>query len=298
VDPARPIPSLTLDLQAIAKEPDLLSDSGLLWSDDDVPLHERGVELSWLSDFVWTVYRDWHRVLEKHESQTRASNYFDWVPEPGPLPFPPGQEMTPEFLVRDVIRPLSRGPVSPLYALVPHECRGRPDLFVSHPWSNHLVGNAFATLQALISPLRERGPVKFVWLDVVSYNQHHVEGIAADMKAVVAAIGRVGIPMINAVPFSRLWCLWELLCAHVAQAEVAVFEPSGSAYDIGYVARVFQDEWESVERAATTLPADREQILGAMVSTFGSVAKADEHVRQLVSSMLSKDSDKPWKRPR
>jgi len=33
-----------------------------------------------------------------------------------------------------------------------------------------------------------------------------------------------------------------------------------------------------------------------MVSTFGSLQKADEYVRQLVNGMLSKDSDKPWNR--
>jgi hypothetical protein len=116
------------------------------------------------------------------------------------------------------------------------------------------------------------------------------------MKAVVESIGRVGIAMINAVPFSRLRCLWENLCAHTAQAELVMFEANGSAYDIGYMAGVFAQEFQSVEHAMTTLPEDRKQILGAMVSTFGSIEAADHYLRGLVLGMLSQDSDKPWKR--
>jgi hypothetical protein len=285
-----------LNLDNIAKKSGLRDESDVSWSDDHVPLHTRGVQVEWLNDFVWAVYREWHEVMERHESQRRASVYFDHVPEPSPLPFPVGQEMTSAFLVPNVIRPMTKLLAAPLFARVPDEYRGHPDLFVSHAWNNPLVGNAFAELEALVSPYAGRGTTKYAWLDVVCYNQHRVEAIAVDMKAIVASIGRVGIPMINSVPFSRLWCLWELLCAHVSQAQVVVYEANGSVYDLGYLARCFQEEFQSVERAATTLPSDREQILNAMVSTFGSLQKADEYVRQLVNGMLSKDSDKPWNR--
>jgi hypothetical protein len=254
------------------------------------------VHLKWLNDFFWAVYRSWHDLLEQRESQRRASIYYDRVPWPSPLPFPTDQEMTPEFLVPNVIRPLTKVIAGPLFALIPNEYRGNPDLFVSHPWSNKLVGSAFATLEALNTPFRGRDTVKYVWLDVVCYNQHRVEGIAADMKAVVASIGRLGIPMINSVAFSRLWCLWELLCAQVTQAKVVVYEANSSAYDLGFLARCFQNEFKSVKRAATTLPEDRKQILDAMVSTFGSIRKADSYIHGLIIDMLSKESDKPWKK--
>ena len=77
---------------------------------------------------------------------------------------------------------------------------------------------------------------------------------------------------------------------------VHVYEANGSVYDIGYLSRCFHDEFKSVERAATTLSSDREEILSAMVSTFGSIQKADDYVHLLVDGMLSKDSDKPWNR--
>ena len=142
--------------------------------------------------------------------------------------------------------------------------------------------------------MKSWSPRNFVWIDFACYNQYRVECVADDMRAVIGSIGRVGIPMINSVPFSRLWCLWEILCAHLADAKLEMYEANGSAYDMGFVADRFQEEFRSVERAATTLPQDRELILEAMISTFGSIAKADERLRQLVNSMLSKQSDKPW----
>lgn len=284
------------DLDAIAKKSGLLKESDVSWHDEDVPLQKRGVHVEWLNRFAWEVYRNLQEVIEHHEAQKQASIHLDNVPWPSPLPFPESQEITSAFLVPNVIQPMTKALAAPLFARVPEEYRGCPDLFVSHAWSNPLVRNAFAELEALTSPLQRRGATQYVWLDIVCYNQHCVEAVAEDMKAVVASIGRVGIPMINSVPFSRLWCLWELLCAHVAQVEVVVYEANGSAYDIGYLAKCFQEDFQSVEQASTTVPYDREQILNAMVSTFGSLHKTDEHIRQLVFSMLSKDSDKPWNR--
>jgi hypothetical protein len=285
----------TLDLEAIAKDAGLLAASGTTWSDADTPLHERGVSVAWLNEFARVVDRNWGVVVRHHQSQQSYSNVSTNVPWPDPLPFPADQEMTPAFIVPNVIKPLTAIIAGPLYALVAPEHRGRPEVFVSHAWSNPLTGSAFSTLPALASPLRG-SPAHFVWIDVACYNQHRFECIAADMAAVVRSIGTVGIAMVNATPFSRLWCLWEILCAHIAETGIVVFEANGSAYDIGYLARVFMDEFKSVEQAETTLPEDCEQILNAMVSTFGSTREADRYLRELVLGMLSKDSDKPWKR--
>jgi hypothetical protein len=135
-------------------------------------------------------------------------------------------------------------------------------MFVSHAWSNPLIGgNAFTTLYAIKHPYKSHSAVEFVWLDVACYNQHRVEVVAADMKAVISSIGRIALPMINAAPFGRLWCLWELLCAHVGGAAVDLWEANGSAYDIGFSARRFTEDFVSVERAGTSLATDREQIL-------------------------------------
>jgi hypothetical protein len=285
----------TLDLDAIAQQAGLLAASGVTWSDADTPLHERGVSVTWLNDFVRTVDRAWGDVVRRHQRQQSYSNVSTNVPWPDPLPFPADQEMTPAFIVPNVICPLTASIEAPLYALVPPEHRGRPEVFASHAWSNPLTGLAFSTLPALAGPL-SGSPARFIWIDVASYNQHHFECIAADMEAVVRAIGTVGIAMVNATPFTRLWCLWELLCAHIADARIVMFEANGSAYDIGFLARVFTEDFKSVEQAETTLPEDREQILTAMVSTFGSTQEADRYLRELVLRMLSKDSDKPWNR--
>jgi hypothetical protein len=283
-----------LDLDSIAQKTGLIAEDKLSWNDNDIPLHKRGVSVSWLIDFVHEVDRAWQDVVKQHERDRKASLYFD-APWPDPLPFAPDLRMSAVFLVNYVIRPMTRVVGAPLYVRVPEQCRRKPDVFVSHAWSNPLAcWGAFSTLYTLDSPLRSWEPRKFVWIDLACYNQHRVECVAEDMRAVIASVGRVGIPMINSVPFSRLWCLWELLCAHLADAKLEMYEANGSAYDLGFLADRFQDEFRSVEHPATTLPEDRERILEAMISTFGSIAKADEHLRQLVNSMLSKQSDKPW----
>jgi hypothetical protein len=122
-----------LNLDTIAKKSGLRDESDVSWRDGDVPLHERGVQLEWLNNFVWEVYRSWQNIIEQHESQRRASIYFDNVPCPSPLPFPADQEMTSTFLVPNVITKVL---TAPLFARVPDEYRGCPDLFVSHAWGN------------------------------------------------------------------------------------------------------------------------------------------------------------------
>jgi hypothetical protein len=288
-----------LDFEAIANASRLHDDSSVKWSDSEVPLHQRGVRLEWVIDFLKEVDRSWREVVSRHEEQQRASNYVDSVPWPDPLPVRPSQEMTPEFLVEYAVRPMTALSRAPLFARVPDEHRGHPDCFVSHAWSNPLIGgNAFATLYAVVHSYSSGSRPTFVWLDLICYNQHRVEAVAADMNSVIASIGRVALPMINAVPFSRLWCLWELLCAHVTGADVGLWEANGSVYDLGYLARQFENEFVSVECAGTSLETDRRQILEAMVATFGSIHETDEHVRRLVLKGLSQDSDKPWNRPR
>jgi hypothetical protein len=220
--------------------------------------------------------------------------YFDGVPDPGPLPFPVNLEPSvPAFLVPHVIKPLTRELQAPLYVLVPPDQRGRPDVFISHAWSNPLIGFAASSLYAIGAMGKHPVPTH-VWLDVVCYNQHKPEAIADDMKSVIRSIGKLVLPMVNTAPFSRLWCLWELLCAHLTQAEVLIEEANTNVHDLGLVDKAFRTEFKSVEQANTTLPQDRRQILEAMVATFGSIDATDEYLRRLILARLSNDSDKPW----
>jgi hypothetical protein len=73
---------------------------------------------------------------------------------------------------------------------------------------------------------------------------------------------------------------------------------TGSAYNIGMASDAFWYEFKSVENASITLAVDREQILEAMIATFGSIQETDQYLRGLVDTMLSKHSDKPWNKPK
>ena len=287
---------LNLDLAAIAAatgmQPDVPERGG------SPPLHERGVRLGWLIGFLKEVDAQRRLIVDRHESQRRASIHFDSVPWPEALPPEATGDLDGEIVAFDVVRPMTRCAQGPLYARVPEEHRGLPDLFVSHAWANPLIGgSAFTSLYALSGPYRSHGPATFVWLDLVCYNQHRPEAIADDMRTVIRHIGRVALPLINPVPFTRLWCLWELLCAFTTKAEIEVWEANGSVYDLGFLARTFEETFVSVTHARTRLAADRQQILDAMVEAFGSLEAADRYVRRLVLDQLSKDSDKPWNRP-
>jgi hypothetical protein len=291
-------PTLDLDFDALAAATGLLPDDAA-WDDAAVPLHERGVRLDWTIDFLKEVERQRTAIVERHASQQRASQYIDAVPWPAPLPAAATGELTGELVVEHVVKPLTAGSRAPFFARVPAAHRSRPAAFVSHAWTNPLIGGtAFTTLYAMAHAYRSAGPAPFVWVDFACYNQHRVEAIADDMRAVIGAIGSVALPMINAVPFSRLWCLWELLCAHVTGAKVDLWEANGSAHDLGFLARTFEEAFVSVERAATRLDADRRRILDAMVDAFGSIGEADRHLKRLVLDQLSKEADKPWNRPR
>ena len=285
-----------LDIASIARKSGLLEQDQVSWNDKDVPLHQRGVSASWLVKFVHHVLDAGGEVADQNECDRLASIRYD-TPWPTSVALNPNSGTPTGFVVNEVIVPLTNTRRLPLYALVPERYRREPDVFISHAWSNPLAESAPAsTLYTLDSRLRSWGPRDFIWIDFACYNQHYAECIADDMKDVIRAIGRLGIPMINSVPFSRLWCLWELLCAHVVGASIEMYEANSSAYDMGMILDRFDYDFRSVENADTTLKADKDNILAAMESTFGSIPQADEYVRNLAKSMLSKHSDKPWNR--
>lgn len=193
-----------LDLQSIADKTGLLAEDRLSWSDTLVPLHKRGVSVSWLINFAHEVVRAHIAVVEQYERDKVASIRYD-TPWPKPLPSTSGGGATTESLVNEVIRPLTQGLAAPLFVRVPDQYKGEPQVFVSHAWSNNLVYNGLgSSLYALDSPLRSWGPRRFVWIDFACYNQHRVECVADDMKTVIASIGRLGPPWINSVPLTRL----------------------------------------------------------------------------------------------
>jgi hypothetical protein len=67
---------------------------------------------------------------------------------------------------------------------------------------------------------------------------------------------------------------------------------------MGFVYGIFRETFRSVSEAETTVPKDKQEILDAMISTFGSIGQTDEHLHKLIERGLTKDSDKPWNKPR
>ena len=51
--------------------------------------------------------------------------------------------------------------------------------------------------------------------------------------------------------------------------------------------KAFESKFLSVADSATSISGDKEQILDAMISTFGSIDETDRYLRDLVKSKLS-----------
>jgi hypothetical protein len=187
-----------MDINAIAEKSGLLAEGVCSWDEHDVALRDRGVSLKWLYNFARAVESYVNDLWKQFDFQDRANRYFDNVPEPVSPEFPRDQAITPAFLVPNVILPLTGKLNCPLYARIPLEHRGKPNLFVSHTWSQGLIGNAFCTLGPITSSFHKHyGGDPYIWIDIVSYNQHLFENIAADMKAVISSIGDVCFPLIS-----------------------------------------------------------------------------------------------------
>jgi len=133
----------------------------------------------------------------------------------------------------------------------------------------------------------------FIWIDIACYNQHLFESISEDMKYIISSIGFVGIPMLYSGAFSRLWCIWEFLCAYITKAEIQFLEVSSSASDYGRAYEYFKSTFRSIADASTTLEKDKVQILEAIVKTFGSVEAADKYFLELTDKGLTEDRWKP-----
>ena len=278
-----------MDINLIAEETGLLSED-LSWNDNNVPLQKRGVEIDWIIEFFHKIDKDMRSEWDLYYSSYKG--YYERLVDlpkgarPPTEPILELQQITPAFVVPNFIKPLTMKSKSPFYARVPLEFRGTPNLFVSHPWSQKLVGgSSFCTLY-VIKKMFERLHLtgnNYVWIDIISYNQHRVENIAYDMDVIISDIGTLGLPVVDSTPFSRLWCLWEILCANKTKSKIDVIaEPSGFRNDQGFVVQMFKNKFRSVTDAQTTLEKDRIEILRAINSTFGSTENANKFIREIV----------------
>ena len=135
---------------------ELVDEQSCRWNEGDVPLSERGVRFSWLCNFVRGIYwqleqpvqeqsrlRDELRAWEHHKehswiySDQPTPDHLKGATLSGPeLKF---DGLTIHELVGQHIVPLTAAIHAPLYARVPPSDRGKPGVFLSHAWANHVL---------------------------------------------------------------------------------------------------------------------------------------------------------------
>ena len=114
-----------------------------------------------------------------------------------------------EFVAKYVI-PATQNLRCPLYALVPPSERGKPEVFLSHAWTNMLLSPVPQWHGGSLDAFESRGIVgvkeRFVWIDFVSYNQHEVspDSIAFDMESIIRSIGNVAFAVTPTPLFDRM----------------------------------------------------------------------------------------------
>lgn len=273
--------------------PFLLPIESCSWREDDVPLVERGVRVSWLYDFIISIYssingmwREYDLAYKNAENNDRFSSDRNpnYRPEDIKWPNRPdySQPLTTNQLKSQFIVPLTSPIKAPLYARIPLEHRGQPTKFISHTWSSCALQGAHGTLDMLLDNDRDT----FVWIDIACYNQHCIENdnIYVDMQKIISRIGQIAFVLTTEPFFTRSWCLWEIVCAHQTKAEISVYNQ---------IARIQKKYWSSeVEgipqkfKSITNLCAinqrDKDKIYDLLISTFGSVHQADEYIHSIL----------------
>lgn len=261
--------------------------------------------MNWLINYVKSIY--WNeneprlRAREKQlraadlaENQRRASMYGPWdnIPWPDDVHVDPMVwfELTTREFVEQYVVPATASIRAPLYALVPLPFRGRPRYFLSHAWANLIsaADNVFRVTGTTESFSNLLQGDECVWIDIVCYNQHAVvdDRIAFDMEKLIASIGTVVFPVTSTQLFDRTWCLWELLAGARHNAKF-IFSSAGGRSNTEYriVTRDFMDSFRSVEESKATKPEDREILLRAMITQFGTIKAADEYIRRLLKEL-------------
>jgi hypothetical protein len=268
------------DAESIASTVGILPADACRWHEEDVPLERRGVSLSWLGDLAMEFVKTKLGIADRLRYQNEASRRYDNVP---PAEYPPfeleGGTSTALF-AEHIVRPLTKALRCPLYARVPERYRGTPTTFVSHTWSSELAGYAYSIVRSGV------GRNEFVWIDIGCYNQHAVDEPARHMKQVIASIGHLTMPIVWPGPFNRTWCLWEIVCAHIAGAPIEFTEPTAQARDVGGSREAFRDTFKSTADSVATYDVDKKSILAEMVTAFGSLSRADSYIVDLFDSKL------------
>lgn len=267
--------------------------------DDEVPVARRGVKIDWLFEFLRAVGDAFDDVWRRYESHERAYTHFNWhghIPEAEPPDCPRHPELTGHFLQSAIVKPLTARCQASLYARIPLDARGDAKVFVSHAWADPLGILPGTTLTDMVSgnnPVSRADPC---WIDLFVYNQHIAQDIAGDMEHIIGAIGKLVLPLPSPATVERLWCIWEWLSAHRAGARIILPEAAYDRYYFGKKRQWFESEFRSVAEARTTLAADREQIMAAILEVFGTVDAADAEIRRLADQFFTRAKDAPYRR--
>lgn len=289
----------------------LQDEASCSWVERDVPLHARGVQLSWLIEFVECIYRcanqqlldtyrDEIKVYERALAQQKASMLGPWDNIPWVEAVHPKEpqllELTTQTLVDDYIKPLTESLAAPLYARVPASERGKPTVFLSHAWSSLVLSlsgtGRRGTLDAFslsgIAGVKE----EFAWIDFVCYNQHELadENIVFDMESLVKTIGKVAFAVTPVPLFNRIWCLWELLSVILNEAESQFCAAPGYRSEKRVMVNDFLNAFTSVTAARATKRKDYDDLLNAILAHFGSTEAADTYITNLMKSGMGN----PW----
>ena len=284
--------SKSVDLARFPSLGKIVSSAPDSWSDNDVPLAQRGVRVSWLVGWVRSLLEDINRPRIEAIEQAPQAMYHNKAGMWG-LHDQPDMEVptVPRYallnvraLVEHFVLPLTSALRAPLWACVPVEQRGKPDFFVSHTWNSLLLGppqQEIGTLDA-IEHLDH-----YAWIDFVAYNQYTIESIPTDMEAIIGEIGKVVFAGTPVPTLGRVWCLWELLCANRTGTDFDIAIRHGYRNDKILAVNTLYRSFVGVEKVVATKPEDLKIISDEMLAQFGSAETANEHFDRILRERFS-----------
>ncbi|EQC40860.1 hypothetical protein SDRG_01926 [Saprolegnia diclina VS20] len=169
--------------------------------------------------------------------------------------------------------------------------------FVSHAWKY-----AFVDLVAAIEifALTEGGEYPYFWLDLLVVDQHNAPSRphtwwSTTFVSAIRAIGKVVLvfsPLLDPIPLSRAWCLWELYASIQAEASVALAMPTEqwTLYRVQLRENrhaVLQSvEHLDARRAEAFNPDDKAAIFAAIEAMPLGFDGLNDRVRQLIAGIL------------
>jgi hypothetical protein len=170
---------------------------------------------------------------------------------------------------------------------------GEAASFISHAWKYEFA-DAISSLslwrdskQSHTSAATETTSV-FVWFDIATVPQHHNKQLSLpenffynEFREGIKSIGStvlIAIPMLNPIPLTRAWCVWEIYCSLEAGARFeTALTPADQRYRDTHSLR-FQIKSDATQ-ATSWLETDTQRILAACAG-MGGCQVIDEMVVQ------------------